>query len=329
MYFGDAYPFITPGDMHVEKHLHTTARGLSEEGARFLATKRVPAGSICVSCIGWQMGEVVVVRAESFTNQQLNTLIPNGSVNPDFLYYSLKPRKEELLALGSAIGVRTPILKKSAFGALRILVPTARVQKKIAFILSAYDDLIENNQRRIKTLEAIAQNVYREWFVKLRFPGHEKAPFVASPLGRAPEGWEVAALGALGELKKDNFAEKDHATLPLLDLARMRQRTLSVAEIGTSSELSTSRIIFEEDDLLFGSIRPYLHKVALAPFRGVTNVSVLVIRPRGHSLKAFLAVLLSSIDVVRWADQHATGTKMPVVKWDMFQRMQVLVACNS
>ena len=76
-------------------------------------------------------------------------------------------------------------------------VPPLPTQRKIAAILSAYDDLIENNLRRIKILEEMAQNLYREWFVKFRFPGHQHARFTDSPLGRIPEGWEVKTLGSL------------------------------------------------------------------------------------------------------------------------------------
>ena len=209
------------------------------------------------------------------------------------------------------------------------ILPPLPTQRKIAAILSAYDDLIENNTRRIQILEEMAQTIYREWFVHFRFPGHDNARFVDSPLDRVPEGWEVATLGDLCELKKDKFRKEEHGELPLLDLAKMSQRTLSVGEMGNPDELSTSRIIFDEDDVLFGSIRPYLHKVALAPCQGVTNVSVLVIRPGDEGLRSFLAVLLSSIDVIRWADQHSTGTKMPVIKWDAFQTMPVLVPAES
>ncbi len=74
-------------------------------------------------------------------------------------------------------------------------LPPLPIQRKIASILSAYDDLIENNLRRIKILEEMAQNLYREWFVKFRFPGHEKVRFVDSELGKIPEGWEVKKLG--------------------------------------------------------------------------------------------------------------------------------------
>ena len=72
--------------------------------------------------------------------------------------------------------------------------PDLFTQRKIAAILSAYDDLIENNLRRIKILEEMAQNLYREWFVKFRFPGHQHTRFTDSPLGRIPEGWEVKAV---------------------------------------------------------------------------------------------------------------------------------------
>ena len=71
------------------------------------------------------------------------------------------------------------------------------MQRRIAGILSAYDELMENSQRRIRILEAMARALYREWFVHFRFPGHEKLPRVASPLGDIPQGWEVKTLGEL------------------------------------------------------------------------------------------------------------------------------------
>ncbi len=83
---------------------------------------------------------------------------------------------------------------------VEIPAPSLPTQRKIAAILSAYDDLIENNTRRIKILEEMAQALYREWFVKFRFPGHEKVRMVESELGMVPEGWEVKKLGNVVEL---------------------------------------------------------------------------------------------------------------------------------
>jgi type I restriction enzyme S subunit len=199
-YFGDDYPFITPGDMRQGKHARATQRSVSHEGAELLKRIKVPANSVCVSCIGWQMGEVIMTDRPSFTNQQINTIVPNGNVDPSFLYYSLRPRKQELLSLGATTGVRTPILNKSAFCDLKVKIPPHPVQRRIAGILSAYDELMENSQRRIRILEAMAHALYREWFVEFRFPGHEKLSRVVSPLGDIPQGWEVRPLFDLAKV---------------------------------------------------------------------------------------------------------------------------------
>ena len=192
--FGDKYPFITPTDMHDCRYASSTARYLSEEGAAGQKTLRIPAGSVAVSCIGWQMGKSIVTTRPSFTNQQLHTILPNDEVDFLFLYYSLCTQRVELLSLGSAAGVRTPIINKSAFGLLSIAVPPLKIQRKIASILSAYDDLIENNTRRIAIQEEMAQAIYREWFVNFRFPGHENVKLVDSALGKIPEGWKELPL---------------------------------------------------------------------------------------------------------------------------------------
>ena len=193
-YFGDRFPFITPGDMRQGRYARTTQRSLSPEGAELLKRIKAPANSVCVSCIGWQMGEVIMTDRPSFTNQQINTIVPNGKVEAAFLYYSLRPRKQELLSLGATTGVRTPILNKSAFCDLKVSIPPLSLQRRIVDILSAYDELIENNQRRIQILETMARALYREWFVEFRFPDHDKIPRVASPLGDIPQCWEVKTV---------------------------------------------------------------------------------------------------------------------------------------
>jgi type I restriction enzyme S subunit len=193
-YFGSEYPFITPSDMSGDKFIIRPERWLSSEGATLLINNCLSSKSIAVSCIGWQMGKVIMISSPSFTNQQINTIIPNNTVDPDFIYYSMCTRRYELKALAS-VGTRTPILIKSTFENIDILLPPLPTQRKIAAILSAYDDLIENNTRCIAILEEMAQSVYREWFVHFRFPGHEKISMVESALGMIPEGWEVRKLG--------------------------------------------------------------------------------------------------------------------------------------
>ncbi|MGK7930884.1 MAG: restriction endonuclease subunit S [Microcystaceae cyanobacterium] len=197
--FGDEYLFLTPSDMDGRKKIDNTDRKLSEKGAISVKSCKIYANSICVSCIGWQMGKVVIIAKEGFTNQQINTIIPNNSVIPDFVYYNFSLRREELMTLASG-GTRTPILKKSLFEKLEILLPPLQTQQKIASILSAYDELIENNTRQIKILEEMAQLIYREWFVKFKFPNHENVAMIDSELGLIPEGWEVKKLGDIANI---------------------------------------------------------------------------------------------------------------------------------
>src|SRR6266702_8488463 len=116
--------------------------------------------------------------------------------DPLFLSYFLRTLN---LAHQNVAGA-VPGLNRNALHLLPVSIPPLPTQRKIAFILSAYDDLIENNTRRIAILEEMAQSLYREWFVHFRFPGHEKKRLVESELGLIPEGWEVVKLGDAIEL---------------------------------------------------------------------------------------------------------------------------------
>lgn len=104
-----------------------------------------------------------------------------------YIYYYLKGNEKYIKQF--AIGTAATTITKESVRNLEILLPPLPSQRKIAGILSAYDDLIENNTRRIEILEEMARSIYREWFVKFRFPGHEQVQMVDSELGLIPEGW--------------------------------------------------------------------------------------------------------------------------------------------
>jgi type I restriction enzyme, S subunit len=114
-----------------------------------------------------------------------------------FLYYLLGALNLNNYAGGAA----QPLVTQAVLKQVEAFSPSLSTQWKIAALLSAYDNLIENNLRRIKILEEMAQNLYREWFVKFRFPGHQNARFTDSPLGSIPEGWEVAQLGEVADVR--------------------------------------------------------------------------------------------------------------------------------
>jgi len=136
-----------------------------------------------------------------------------------FIYYlfNSKPVRQQIRA--SASGTKIRHTAPSRIADVKVSVPPLPVQKRIAGILSAYDDLIENNQRRIKILEEMARSLYREWFVNFRFPGHQKVPLVDSPVGPIPKGWEMKKLQdicnlTMGQSPKSEFYNEIGEGLP-------------------------------------------------------------------------------------------------------------------
>jgi type I restriction enzyme S subunit len=121
-----------------------------------------------------------------------------GKVDTRFLfYYFFAPAWREVIKKNMLAGATVDRIPLIAFPSFPVSVPPLPIQRRIAGILSAYDELIENSQQRIRILETIARALYREWFVHFRFPGHETHPRVPSPLGNIPKGWEVNKLGDL------------------------------------------------------------------------------------------------------------------------------------
>lgn len=145
-------------------------------------------------------------------------LTPTTAVDARYLYYWVTRQDfTDYLSL-HAKGAAYPAVSAEDIGNGEIELPSLPVQQRIAGILSAYDELIENSQRRIKILEAMARALYREWFVHFRFPGHENHPLVASPLGEIPQGWEVKKLGNLADISwgdtsttKASYVEEGYA----------------------------------------------------------------------------------------------------------------------
>ncbi len=219
--FGDKYPFITPRDMLGQKRIHQTERYLSEEGKNTVKNCLLPAKSVCVSCIGSDMGKVVMTTTDSVTNQQLNSVICKASFDPDFVYYALVHISDELRNVGHS-STAVPILNKTDFSNFEITAPDIVAQRRIADILSALDEKIELNRQTNATLEAIAQSIFKEWFVDFNFPGttgemvdvEGELPFART--GMIPRRWRVGKLGEICEfaygkgLKSENRAEGEY-----------------------------------------------------------------------------------------------------------------------
>ena len=314
------HPYIRARDIGGGKVEIHDAVFLDEGTAHTLRRYTVNKGDVCLTIVGANVGKMGVVPPHldgANLTENAVKIVSNGKADQTFLKYALlgddAMGQMKVLAGGAA----QPKLGIYKIETIEFPFPPLPVQRRIAGILSAYDEWMENSQRRIRLLEAMARALYREWFVHFRFPGHNTK---SSASDNSPD-FVSGMLGDLCGLTKDTYDDAVHSELPLLDLAHMPSRTLAPQDTGHPSELTTSRIVFKKNDTLFGAIRCYLHKVVAAHYSGVTNTSVLVLRPKRPCFRSLLAIIASDAETIRWAEAQSTGTKMPVINWGIFQKM--------
>jgi type I restriction enzyme S subunit len=204
---------------------------------------------------------------------------------------------------------------------LQVRYPGLASQQRIADTLSAYDDLIENNQRRMALLEEAARQLYREWFLRLRFPGHEHTPITNG----VPEGWESKTLGDLcEEIRESVSPDKVEPNTPYIGLEHMPRRSISLSEWETAERVTSSKHRFREGEILFGKIRPYFHKVGIAFIDGVASSDAIVIRPVHSRLRGLVLMTVSSDSFVAMTAQTMReGSKMPRADWKQMQAYPV------
>jgi len=179
-----------------DKSIYDTEEKITEEALRKSSAKSYPVNTILLAMYGATVGKLGILKVSSTINQAICGMVVNEQVaDYRFLFYLLLFKRGDLIA--KAFGAAQQNLNQDLIKNFDILLPPLHIQRRIAAILSAYDDLIENNTRRIKILEEMAQTIYKEWFVKFRFPGYDKVKLVDSELGPIPEGWEVMRLSTL------------------------------------------------------------------------------------------------------------------------------------
>ena len=207
-------PFVTISNIKDNSFDFTNCMHVPQSYYDNLLAKRKPQkGDILYSVVGSFGIPVLIKENVKFTFQRhIAILRPNPHiVEPAYMYYSMLSKAFFLQADAAAIGAAQRTISLSSLQNLTINLPDLPTQRRIASILSAYDDLIENNRRQIKLLEEAAQRLYREWFVELRFPGHESVKVVDG----VPEGWMKVCLKDICETKtgkKDaNFGCDDGA----------------------------------------------------------------------------------------------------------------------
>lgn len=236
--WGDNMLFITPSDYrNYRKYATNSERKLSKVGMDRLEKKILPANSILVTCIGSDMGKVVINGEQCVTNQQINAIVPNTSVNNDFLYYRLISIYDTLRMYGGD-GTAVPIVNKNDFENIKIEIPQLDEQKRIASILCSLDDKIDLLNRENATLEAMAEALFRQWFIE-----------------EAKEDWEEGIISYLIDFNPTRKLAKD-TNAPFLEMSNLS--TSTYAPIYWYDRAFSSGTKFQNGDTLLARITPCL-----------------------------------------------------------------------
>jgi type I restriction enzyme, S subunit len=264
-------------------------------------------------------------------------------VEPLYLFYFFRSDngRHELLKNASTVGTPGIGQPLSSLRSIKVPLPPLAEQKAIAAVLGALDDKIELNRRMNATLEAMARALFQSWFVnfdpvRAKLDGRQPTnldPATAalfpeqledSPLGHIPRGWIAGKLGDIGTNARRGVQPSEiEPNTPYIALEHMPRRCIALGDWDDSADVASGKSTFKKGEILFGKLRPYFHKVGVAPFDGVCSTDILVLSPKSPEWFGFLLGHAGSDELIQFTDLASTGTKMPRTNWNDISSFKV------
>lgn len=323
--------FLNTGNVTKDGFRFESNQFISEEKDSKLRKGKLQRGDIVYTTRGTVGNVGYYSERIPFNNIRINSGMVILRVRPDvadvkFIYQLLKSTYQKNRIKSYITGSAQPQLPIKNLSKILIQLPPIETQRRIADILTAYDDLIENNQKQIKLLEEAAIRLYKEWFVKLRFPGYEATKIVDG----IPEGWDRGSFEDLCTQIKDAVKPKDIvANTPYIGLEHIPRKSICLNEWVSADGVNSNKFKFTQDDILFGKIRPYFHKVGFALVDGVTSTDSMVFRAK-ENMFGLLLMIASSDSFVQYSYITCKeGSKMPRADWNEMKRYQILIPDNK
>jgi type I restriction enzyme S subunit len=328
------YPSIRTPNIGKGFFILDGVRCVSEETYRLWSRRAIPQPGDLIMDREAPVGNVAIIPdgLRPCLGQRTLLIRPDRTkVEPFFLNYFLNGPYIQGIIHAKTNGATVPHLNMKDVRRLPLPeLPPLPTQRRIAGILSAYDELIENSQRRIKILESMARSLYREWFVHYRFPGHESVPLMPSPLGEIPEGWEVKTCTDIADVLSGGTPKTDIASywsgnIPFFtprdapDCFYVQDTEKHVTELGLSKCASQHY----PPETVFITARGTVGKVALPSVPMAMNQSCYALRglPGIPQRYLFLLILQQAV----YLKTNTGGATFDTIVVDTFRRMQVLV----
>jgi len=253
-----------------------------------------------------------------------------GRLHPLFAsYFFLTPEHQRWMMNQCSHGATMASLNQEILERIELPLPPLPTQRRIAGILSAYDDLIENSKRRIKILEEMARRLYREWFVHFRFPGHEGCRLVDSPLGEIPEGWEVKNLAHVAEVNRAQInARTAPEQLHYIDISSVSPGQIdSVTTYTFADAPGRARRIVQHGDVLWSCVRPNRRSYAQIMYPDANTIAStgFAVLSATKVPFTFLYFATTTDDFVAFLTTNATGAAYPAVTATAFEKAELLI----
>ena len=289
---------------------------ISKEQADDLSNVEVSAGDVLLNITGDSVARCCQAPKEVLparVNQHVAIIRPDpDELNPTFLrYFLVSPQMQEQMLTLAGAGATRNALTKGMIESFDVPKPDITEQRAIASVLGSLDDKIELNRRMNETLEALAQSLFKSWFVD-------------ATQSALPKGWRAGTLGEVAELRTDRIdATPAKDSERYIALEDMPSKSIDLSNYQLGSAVNSSIIRFRKGDILFGSMRPYFHKVGLASFDGITRTTTFVLRPKQNHLRHFALFHFFSNEVIEFSTTSSVGTTIPYIKWDALERYQI------
>lgn len=318
------------------------AEHISEDSYRKWTRRVTPRSGDIVFSYETRIGEAAMIPAglQCCLGRRLALLRPDADrIDPRFLlYYYLSPDFQDFLRSRTISGSTVDRIALSELPGFPIVLPSLEKQRAIAELLGALDDKIALNRRMHHTLETMAAALFRSWFldfdpVTAKAEGrraigvplgvHEAMPsrFTSGSDNELPDGWRVGCFEELGHLSRSQATPGEITTgTPYIAMDNMPRHSIAIDCWEPATRVDSAKTRYSRGDVLFGKLRPYFHKVGIAPNDGVCSTEILVIRPASPEWYGLLVCLASSTEFVEYASAAAEGTRMPRVSWNYLGR---------
>jgi type I restriction enzyme S subunit len=295
---------------------------------------------------GATTGKVGRYRAAepAYFNQRVAKLSARGGREYDDYVYALVTQPGFAnKVLNNASGSAQPNVSAEGIGRIEVPYLAPREQLAVGRITGILDDKIELTRKMTATFEAMARALFVSWFVNFD-PVRAKTErwetglsreiaasfpdsLVNSDLGETPKGWRIGTLNDLISQRVERCIESEETIArPYVPIDCISSKSLLLSTARPGSEAKSSLTKFRKGDILFGAMRPYFHKVCVAPFDGTTRTTVFVLMPKDGFDFAFLTLLMHDSRSIDYATAHSTGTTIPYAVWsDSLERMPVVV----